>query len=125
MILSLVYSHGTVPNVVVFNTEDLALLKTRYEISQIYDNFLGSQVYDIPSWQYTDAGYLWNQYLNVKNLKIDLNKTLLNIENLDHEIFLDSQVLLGRYDFNIYYTFEFDAKIGITTYSSGSGQLVV
>ncbi len=123
--ISVIYAHGIVPNVVVFNTEGLALANTIKEIDQILSNFLESQIFDIPSWQYTDAGYLWNQYLNVKNMKIDLIRTLFDMNKLYHEVFLDSQALVGSDVFTVYYTFDYDAKNGLTTKTNGTGEIIV
>jgi hypothetical protein len=125
MTISVIFGHGIVPNVVVFNTEGLALAVTIKEIEQILSNFLESQIFNIPSWQYTDAGYLWNQYLNVNNVKIDLIRTLLDFNKLYHEVFLDSQALVGSDVFSIYYTFDYDAKNGIATRTNGTGEIIV
>lgn len=123
--LSFIYCHGVVPNVVVFNGEGYAYAKTDYELSQIIKNFVLSQINDVPSWEYVDSGYLWSQYLNVKNVKIDVNRTTIQTGELRHEMYLDRQELEGSNIFHIFFNFEYDAKIGVNTYNKGVGELVV
>jgi hypothetical protein len=117
-------THGTVPNVVVFNGNGFAIAKTEVEISQIVGHFIEAESLDNPSWEYSDKGYIWNQELKVKNIKIDVNRTMIETGDLTAEFLLDRQIMVGTTPFTIVFNFEYDAKIGVRARTSGNGTLV-
>ena len=125
LILSYILSHDDVPNVVVYNNIELVNNRSKIELSQIVKLFLNTVKTDQFSWSYTDQGYFYPQYLNIKNFTINADKSFFEVNQLESNLLNDSQILNGTNSFLIVINFNFEAKTGIVTYVKGNGTIFV
>lgn len=117
LIISCIYTHGTVPNVVVFNDKAYAGDKAAIDFKKIVLEFVNSIKSYQPVWNYTDQGFIYDQHMTVFNFNI----TDVTIQTLNSSKLLDDrQVLSGTNNFFLRFIADFNAKVGIASYVKGN-----
>ena len=114
-----------VPSVVLFQDKAVSELKTKLELPNIFGDLLQTINQSPLNWEYTDPGYIYNQYLRMNNIRIDIESSILEVSELSYTLSNDKEILTGNNVLYIKFMFDYEAKLGISTFTNGKGYIQV
>ena len=122
--ISYVYS-DSIPSIVIFEEKSLAEVRTNIELSNIFGQMISSMEPFSLSWEYIEKGYFYNLYLNLKNIKVNIQTSMIEISDINYDLIPDIEVLTGKNSIDVNFNFDYEAKTGIFTTLSGKGNIKV
>jgi len=124
-LILLTFSKLTVPSIVLFQDKAVSEVKTKLELPNIFGDLLQTINNKPFNWEYTDPGYVYNQYLRVNNIRVDLDSSILEVSELSYTLSNDKEILTGKKCLFIRFIFDYEAKLGVNTFTNGKGYISV
>ena len=119
------FSKLTVPSVVLFQDKAVSEVKTKLELPNIFGDLLQTINNKPFNWEYIDPGYIYNQYLRVNNIRVELESSILEVSELSYTLSYDKEILTGKRCLFIRFIFDYEAKLGVNTFTNGKGYISV